>query len=86
MPEEEDIRRVLEDDQRRSITLYCIEPLDSNEVLAKMRDVWSSYYANNLADDLSKLEGYGVISYKEGKWKTTEISIKVLKKYFGHKP
>jgi len=85
MAEEDSIRRVLEDHQRRHIAVFCILPRSSDEILGSVKEIWKDYDAKTLATDLSTLESYGAAIYEGDKWKTTDIAKTVLKKYYGVK-
>ena len=82
----DEIRRVLEDSQRRYIATFCVKPHSSDEILKSVKGIWSGYSASTLGGDLNLLEDSQAIVYMEDdKWKTTDIAGKVLRKYFGHK-
>ena len=81
---EEEIFSVLSDSQRRYIAEFCTEPHSSDEIWESVRANWSGYPKSTLASDLKRLETSKALVFVEEKWKTTEITKKVLKKYFGH--
>ena len=83
---EDEVRRILEDSQRRYIATLCVKPHSSNEILKSIKGIWSGYVADTLGSDLNVLEDSQAIVYMEDDtWKTTDIARKVLRKYFGHK-
>lgn len=81
--DEEKIRSVISDAQRRKIAEFCIEPHSSDEIYKKLLTVWGNYKEETLASDIKAMEDNKSLVYSEEKWKTTEPTKKVLRKYFG---
>jgi len=81
--QEEQLRAVLSDAQRRKIAEFCYEPHSSDEIMKGIKTTWGAYSGDQLASDLRALETIKAIIYTEDKWKTAEPAKKVLKKYFG---
>ena len=77
-------REVLSDAQRRHIAVFCAEPRTSEEIFKSVRSLWASYSGDTLSSDLKNLETNKAVVYtSEEKWKTTETTKKVMRKYFG---
>lgn len=81
--DEENLRRVLSDPQRRAIAEFCAQPHSSDEIFKHLKITWSIYSRDSLASDIKALEDIKGIVYSEDKWATTEPTKKVLRKYFG---
>jgi hypothetical protein len=88
--QEFEIRRRLADDSTRFIARFCKTPQTTSEIVTQLlrqkaganRDL----YERIVADGLVALESLKAITYTQGKWKTAEIALRVLEKYFGEKP
>jgi hypothetical protein len=84
--QEENLRTVLADAQRRHIAEFCFVPHSSDEIFKSVKSVWSGYTGDTLASDLKALESIKAVAYTtDDKWTTTEPAKKILKKYFGIK-
>jgi len=88
MVSEEDIRYTLHDYSRREIAIFCSTPRSPAEIVTHLRGILYPKGDNRLVleivnSDLKELEKKEVIEYIKGKWKTSELAIDVLKKYYG---
>jgi len=83
----ETIRSMLTDDTKRIIVRYCREPRSSSEIVNRVMSVRRVedhfLYERVIANDLKEMEEAGAISYSHEGWKTNEITVNILKKYFG---
>jgi len=84
---ESEIRSLLRDDVIREIARYCKTPHSSEEIINRIMQKHKSTnrdtYETIVADDLNRMEKAKLITFENGKWKTLEITIRILEKYFG---
>ena len=77
---------VLRDEIMRMIIRYCKEPHSSSEIIVKVSAVKEAdlhQYEAIVGDKLRTLEKAGAMSDNHGMWRTSAITLSVLKKYFG---
>lgn len=81
------MRILLRDENIRDIARYCKEPHTSEEIIKHILSLRDSknreLYETIVADDLKRMENTGLITFEHGKWKTREIALRVLEKYYG---
>lgn len=84
---EEEIRALLMDDIVRTIARACRSPQSTSVIIAQVMSIRRSQdrgsYEGIVGDTLVRMEKFGAISYTSAGWKTNEITLSVLKKYFG---
>jgi hypothetical protein len=81
------IRQLMSDDIARFIARYCKTPHSTSEIVKELlknrQSTQLSLYEGVVANNLIAMENVKAITYSDGKWQTTEITLQVLEKYFG---
>jgi len=84
--DEDAIRTVLLTEINRRIIRFCKNPHTSAEIVNETTPARTSdpgYYETLVSNALRILENYGMISFADGKWVSSKISLQILDKYFG---
>lgn len=81
------IRQLMSDDNARFIARYCKTPHSTSEIVKELmkhkQATQLSLYERVVANNLVAMENNKAITYSDDKWKTAEITLQVLEKYFG---
>lgn len=81
---EEQIRVLMLDSTNRKIAVFCITPRTSQEIVKKVAGPYpEETFQSVVGQALQQLESTKALTFSQDKWKTSERTVNVLKKYFG---
>jgi hypothetical protein len=81
---EEQLRVLMMESTNRKIAVFCITPHTSQEIVKKIAGAYEEEsFQSVVGQALKMLESNKALTFSQGKWKTSETTVEVLKKYFG---